>query len=169
MTSRPNYCVCCQNNATHRGADGFFRCDLHRLNADIAPFDTSTVDALRAELAAMRAERDALKARLAEAGDKVQEMCERIGRIHIADYATESVELCEGLYRIRAVLLDSRDMDALKAKLADLKAREAKLREAVEIVARASFSTLPHGWFTLSIRSDDYAKIRAALAQGGGV
>lgn len=69
---------------------------------------------------ALKAENAAIKAKLAKASSKVQEMCESIGRIHIADYVTESVEVCEGLDRIRAVLFDSRDVDTLKAKLAAL-------------------------------------------------
>jgi hypothetical protein len=61
------------------------------------------------------------------------------------------------------------DIDRAAAKqIADLKAREAGLREALEIVMRASFGTLPDGWYTMTIRSDDYAKVSAALAQGGG-
>lgn len=58
------FCACCYNVATHRGSDGVYRCNLHKLNGDIAPFDTSVVDALCAELAAMQAERDATEAAL---------------------------------------------------------------------------------------------------------
>lgn len=27
-------CACCHNPATHRGGDGNYRCELHRLNGD---------------------------------------------------------------------------------------------------------------------------------------
>lgn len=53
-------CSCCDGEATHRGADGFYRCEKHRLAADLAPFEVAVVETLRAQLAAMTRHRDDL-------------------------------------------------------------------------------------------------------------
>jgi len=53
MSSMPMPCACCEAEATHRGSDGFFRCELHRLNGDVAPFDTEHLDGLRLKIEAM--------------------------------------------------------------------------------------------------------------------
>ncbi len=57
-------CPICYNVATHSGTDGFARCDEHKRFGDTSFTDTSDADKLLAELAAMRAERDATEAAL---------------------------------------------------------------------------------------------------------
>lgn len=46
-------CSCCDAEASHRGSDGFFRCEQHRLNSELASFDTMNVDSMRDKIEGM--------------------------------------------------------------------------------------------------------------------
>lgn len=70
-------CSCCDGEATHRGADGFYRCERHRLTADLAPFEVTVVESLRAQLDQCVREREALAKSYRETIDQRDELIRR--------------------------------------------------------------------------------------------
>ncbi len=78
-------CSCCDGEATHRGADGFYRCERHRLTADLAPFEVAVVESLRAQLDQCVLEREALAKSYRETVDE---------RDAIARHRDQLIEIC---------------------------------------------------------------------------
>lgn len=98
------FCACCYNVATHRGSDGVFRCDLHKLNRDIAALDTSVVDALRAENEQLKTEMANTRQMLGAAEGELTWMAaeKRVNMHHAAVRGCETLRAESGRWRDRA-------------------------------------------------------------------